>query len=95
MSDILILDNDSQDNQKQNNKKDSNKHDSDKPKSLMDKINLYLLSMQKIKTKDKVLFYRLLATMTNAGMSVLKSVIVLEKQEKNQAIKMILAKFIE
>jgi hypothetical protein len=32
----------------------------------MDKINAYLLSMQKIKTKEKVLFYRLLATMTNA-----------------------------
>ncbi len=95
MSDILILDNDSQENQQPNNKKNWNKHDSDAPKTLMDKINLYLLSMQKIKTKDKVLFYRLLATMTNAWMSVLKSVIVLEKQEKNQAIKMILAKFIE
>jgi type II secretory pathway component PulF len=55
----------------------------------MDKINAYLMSMQKVKTKDKVLFYRLLATMTNAGMSVLKSIKVLEKQEKNPALKVI------
>ncbi len=95
MSDILILDNDSQENQNSNNKKNKNQHESPAPKSIMDKINLYLLSMQKIKTKDKVLFYRLLATMTNAWMSVLKSVVVLERQEKNQAIKMILNKFIE
>jgi type II secretory pathway component PulF len=51
---------------------------------------MFLLSLQKVQTKDKVLFYRLLATMTNAGMSVLKSMIVLEKQEKNQAFKYIL-----
>lgn len=93
MSDILILDNDSQENQRSNDNK--KKNDYEAPKTFMEKINLYLLSLQKIKTKDKVLFYRLLATMTNAWMSVLKSVIVLEKQEKNQAIKMILGNFIE
>lgn len=94
MSDILILDNDSQENKNSHDTKKSKNNDI-KQKSLMDRINHYLLSMQKIKTKDKVLFYRLLATMTNAGMSVLKSIIVLEKQEKNQAIKMILGNFIE
>jgi len=93
MSDILILDNDTQENQHSNDNK--KKQNNEAPKTFIEKINLYLLSMQKIKTKDKVLFYRLLATMTNAWMSVLKSVIVLEKQEKNQAIKMILGNFIE
>lgn len=92
MSDILILDND--------NNESEDKHIKTVEKStisewsLMDKINAYLLSMQKIKTKDKVLFYRLLATMTNAGMSVLKSIVVLEKQEKNPALKAILKVFI-
>jgi type II secretory pathway component PulF len=31
--------------------------------------------------------------MTNAGMSVLKSILVLEKQEKNPALKVILSRF--
>ena len=93
MSEILILDNDK-------NEENDNKISSKASSSLwidngtfLDKINIYLLSMQKIKTKDKVLFYRLLATMTNAWMSVLKSIIVLEKQEKNPAMKYILWKF--
>jgi hypothetical protein len=34
--------------------------------SLMDKINDYLLSLQKVKTAEKVIFYRLLSTMVNA-----------------------------
>jgi hypothetical protein len=35
-------------------------------KNLMDKLNEALVSMQNIKVKDKLIFYRLLATMTNA-----------------------------
>jgi type IV pilus assembly protein PilC len=91
MSDILILDND----QNESNHSQEPKKDLEPNKTIIEKINDYLLSMQKLKTKDKVIFYRLLATMTNAGMSVLKSVIVLEKQEKNPAIKVMLQKFIE
>jgi hypothetical protein len=34
--------------------------------STMDKINDYLLSLQKVKTEEKVIFYRLLSTMVNA-----------------------------
>jgi len=93
MSDILILDNDS--HEQESDKKKSKQQSELESKTLMDKINTYLLSMQKIKTKEKVLIYRLLATMTNAWMSVLKSVVVLEKQEKNQALKVILASFVE
>lgn len=91
MSDILILDND----QNESNHSQEPKKDLEPNKTIIEKINDYLLSMQKLKTKDKVIFYRLLATMTNAGMSVLKSVIVLEKQEKNPAIKVMLQKFVE
>lgn len=51
----------------------------------------FLKSFKKVKTKDKVVFYRLIATMLNAGMSIIKSVAVLEKQEKNKYFKTILA----
>ncbi|MCH2188641.1 type II secretion system F family protein [Candidatus Gracilibacteria bacterium] len=54
-------------------------------------INEYLLSIQTVKTKDKVIFYRLLSTMTNAGMTLLKGIEVLHKQEKNEVLKKILA----
>jgi type IV pilus assembly protein PilC len=93
MSDILILDNDSQEHE--SDKKTSKQESQLAPQTFIEKINTYLLSMQKIKTKDKVLIYRLLATMTNAWMSVLKSVVVLERQEKNQAVKTILWTFID
>ncbi len=91
MSDIIILDNDKNEDIKKSSNpiKNNNQLWADNM-SLMDKINLFLLSLQKIQTKDKVLFYRLLATMTNAWMSVLKSMVVLEKQEKNPALKNIL-----
>lgn len=62
---------------------------------LLWKIDKILLSMQSIKVKDKVVFYRLLSTMTNAWMSLLKSISVLEKQEKSPLMKSILANFSE
>jgi len=65
----------------------------EKNTTLLDKINNYILSMQKVWIKEKVVFYRLLATMTNAWMSLLKSVSVLEKQEKNLVFKNILTIF--
>jgi len=49
------------------------------------------MSMQSIKTKDKLIFYRLLATMTNAWMSLIQSIGVLESQEKNTLVKTILS----
>ncbi len=61
--------------------------------SLIDKINDYLLSLSKVKTKEKLIFYRLLSTMINAWMWVVKSISVLENQEKNPALKKILADF--
>ncbi len=61
----------------------------------LEKVNDWILSMQTIKVKEKLLFYRLLSTMTNAWMSLVKSVSVLEKQEKNPLLKKILNHFIE
>ena len=56
-------------------------------KNFIEKINDALVSMQSIKVKDKLVFYRLLATMTNAGMTLVKSIQVLELQEKNPVLK--------
>jgi len=88
MADFLILD-------------DDKKTDSDNVVenvewgSLMDKINDFLMSLQKVKTSEKVIFYRLLSTMTNAWMWLMKSVSIMERQEKNPVFKKILWRFCE
>ena len=87
MADILILDDD-----KKWESQQSVKHVNDW-KSALDKLNDYLISLSKIKTKEKVIFYRLLSTMINAWMWVVKSISVLEKQEKSQTLKKILVVF--
>ncbi len=46
-------------------------------------INDWLLARQKLKIPQKVVFFRLLATMVNAGLPVLKSINILRKQEKD------------
>lgn len=86
MSDIFILD-------------ESKKHDSTYEKlknqvSLMERINNYLLSNQTLTVKQKVVFFRLLSTMINAGITLTKGISILEKQEKEGTIlKVILKKF--
>lgn len=77
MADFLIID----DNKKwiQTEKKNNI--------SFSQQINDFLLSLQKIKVKEKAVFYRLLSTMTNSGMWVMKSVAVLQSQEKNKIFK--------
>lgn len=89
MADFLILDDD--------NKKSEINTQKNSVSSvwLMDRINTYLYSLQKVKTKDKVVFYRLLATMTNAWVSLIKAVSILEKQEKNPVFKMVLQDFVD
>ena len=64
-------------------------------KSTISSLNDFIASMQTIKVKEKLVFYRLLATMTNAGLSLVKSIIVLRDQEKNPVFKKILSVFIE
>jgi len=91
MADFLILDDD------KNSWSDENviKTSSSTSSSFMDKLNDIILSLQSVKTKEKVIFYRLLSTMTNAWMTILKSILVLEKQEKNPIFKTILWRFSE
>ena len=89
MADFLILDDD-----KKSESDNNVKHQSSGPSmTLMDRINEKLLSFQKVKTSEKVVFYRLLSTMTNAWMWVMKAVSILEKQEKNPVFKKMLGEF--
>jgi type IV pilus assembly protein PilC len=62
--------------------------------SFQEKINIFLLKFQHIKVKEKVIFYRLLSTMLNAGMPLLKGIWVLERQEKNIVFKNMLQRFL-
>lgn len=48
------------------------------------KINNFLLSRGSLKTKQKILFFRLLSTMVDAGISISKALGILERQEKKQ-----------
>lgn len=90
MKDFLILDDDIK-----NNINNVNNESKVNNKDFMAILNDFVYSFQKIKTKEKVIFFRLLATMTNAWMWLVKSIIVLEKQEKNLMFKKILWRFRE
>ena len=70
------------------------------PKSLAKKswweaINDALVTNQKVKLKDKVTFYRLLATMVNAGLTVLQALHVLQDEQKNPVMKKVQASMIK
>lgn len=58
-----------------------------KQKSWWEAINDALVTNQKVKLKDKVTFYRLLATMVNAGLTVLQAIKVLHAEQKSPVIK--------
>ncbi len=58
-------------------------------KSWMQALNDMLVSNQKVKLRDKVAFYRLLATMVNAGLTVLQALKILCAQQKNPVMKKI------
>lgn len=87
MADFLIVDNEKRIND--DNVKNKNK------RWLNDYINDLLYSFQKIKVKEKVQFYRLLSTMINAWLSLVKAVQVLEKQQKKWNFKNILWRFVK
>lgn len=87
MSDVLIL---NDEKKSWNDNIVDNDNLAVETKGFFDKINDYVLSLQKVKTKEKVIFYRLLSTMTNAWMSLVKWIDVLQKQEKNELFKKIL-----
>jgi type IV pilus assembly protein PilC len=72
MSDFLILDTKSE------------KQEMSKAQGFsMEAFDAWLVSKQKIKIEQKVIFFRLLATMVGAGLSIMKAISILEKQEKN------------
>lgn len=54
-----------------------------KPGNLLDQINGYLAKFTKISDEDKVTFFRLMATMINAGISITKSLKILQNQVEN------------
>jgi type II secretory pathway component PulF len=60
----------------------------------MDKLNEVFMSFQSLKIKDKVIFYRLSAVMLNSGMTLIKTITTLERQEKNQLLKDIYKNFL-
>ncbi len=59
-------------------------------KSFMQYMGEFVAWFKKLNIKQKIIFYRLMATMLNAGMSLIKSISVLEKQEKNPTFKKML-----
>ncbi len=63
---------------------------SKKPASLMDRLNQYLAKFTPIKDDDKVSFFRLMATMINAGISLTKGLRILEEQTENLHFKQII-----
>lgn len=89
MADFLILD----DDKKSDSDNIVNNKNNSKNISFMDKLNELFISFQSVKVKEKVIFYRLLSTMTNAWVWLVKSISILEKQEKNPLFKNILLKF--
>jgi len=62
----------------------------EKSMNLMEKINDYLVKFTPIKVGEKASFFRLLATMINAGLSIVKSLAILAEQVENAHLKKIL-----
>lgn len=60
--------------------------------SFLERIDAFLVESQKIKNKDIVVFFRLLATMLNAGVSLVKSLKVLQQQTTNRKLQKVLGK---
>ncbi len=63
---------------------------SGRPMGIMDKINDYVANFTPVKSSDLVSFFRLLATMINAGISIVKGLQILEDQIENLHFKKII-----
>lgn len=61
----------------------------------MEKANAYMAKFTKIKDEDKVSFFRLMATMLNAGISVTKALHILVDQVENAHFKQVIAEIAE
>ncbi|MDQ1343842.1 MAG: type pilus assembly protein PilC [Patescibacteria group bacterium] len=68
--------------------------DNDESIGILQRFEMWMLLRQKMKIKQKVIFFRLLATMANAGLPILKSLAILERQEKDPVSKMFFGKMI-
>lgn len=85
MSDIFILDEEIKKNEIEKKEQES----------FFERMNQYLISSQSLNVKQKVIFFRLLATMLNSWITLSKALLILEKQEKKEGVlKTILQKFI-
>ena len=62
---------------------------------IMDSLNKFLARYQSVKTPDKVAFFRLLATMINAGISIVKALRILIDQTDNGHMKLIIREIVE
>ena len=58
-----------------------------KTSGLSQQLNNILANFSRVKSSDKVSFYRLLATMTNAGISIIKALSILSGQMENPKMK--------
>ena len=77
MSDLIVLDGESS---------ESSAQQQTAPIGIFEQLNDWFISQQGINIKQKVIFYRLLATMVNAGISIIKAISILQKQEKNPVL---------
>ncbi len=59
-------------------------------KGTIDSINEYLAVHTKVRPKDKAVVFRLLAVMINAGLSIVKALKILGKQNENPKLKLVL-----
>jgi len=66
MSDLFILD------EEQKTQSSINPSYLKDNRSFMEKANDWLISIQNVPTKEKVVFFRLLSTMVNSGLTLVK-----------------------
>jgi type IV pilus assembly protein PilC len=63
--------------------------------NLMDHVNSYFARLTRIKVGDKVSFFRLLATMINAGVSIVRALNILRDQTENAHMKDVIQGLVE
>lgn len=66
-----------------------------KQQNIIEQINEYLARFTPVKTADKVSFFRLLATMINAGISIVKALTILVDQTENPHMKTVIRDLVQ
>lgn len=66
-----------------------------RPMTFMERINDYLARFTPIKVAEKASFFRLLATMINAGLSIVRSLAILTEQTENLHLKKVIHRVME